>query len=336
MESEYSLDWRLRMKKISIIIPVYNVEKYLKKCLKSILAQTFWNLEIILINSGSDDLSGEICNKYAEKDDRIIVLHTENNGVSAARNEGLEIASGDYIAFCDADDFVEADMYEYLVCLLEEQGGDIATCCGWYEYSKHSKIFYELEEPFLLLHQQEAIREVYRKKICSSWMWDKLFKKELFEDIRFRKDLELGEDHDVVCQCMEKIQLLVCGKEPKYHYIQRKASVCNNGYKLSYRNTRAMYLERMKCYSEKYPEDKDIFFQGYMLETMAFITAMIKGEEYIYPDCNEVKKEIQKNLFRYIRLKDVSLSLKCSAILLSVSKRMFSVFYKILRQSDFE
>lgn len=325
------------MKKISIIIPVYNVEKYLKKCLKSILAQTYENLEIILIDSGSVDSSGKICDKIAKKDKRVIVVHRENEGVSAARNAGLEIATGDYVAFCDADDFVEPDMYEYLVCLLEENHGDIATCAGWYEYSKNrSKIFYELKEEFLLLNQQEALREIYKKDICSSWLWDKLFKKEVLTGVRFRTDLELGEDHDVICQCLENINLLVCGKEPKYHYIQRKASVCNNGYKTSYRNTRAMYLERMEYYAEKYPEDKDIFFQDYMLELMAFITAMIKGKEYIYPDCNEIKKEIKENLFRYIRLKNVSISLKCSAVLLSISKRMFSVFYKVLRQSDFE
>ena len=325
------------MKKISIIIPVYNVEKYLKKCLKSIVKQTYKNLEIILVNSGSTDTSGEICDKYAKKDKRITVIHKENEGVSSARNAGLEVVTGEYITFCDADDFIELDMYEYLTRLLEENNGDIATCAGWYEYSKNrSKIFYELEEEFISLNCQEALREVYKKNICSSWLWNKLFKKEVFRNVCFRTDLELGEDHDVVCQCIENAELLICGKEPKYHYIQRRASVCNNGYKLSYRNTREMYLERMDKYTELYPEDKDIFFQGYMLELMAFITAMIKGNEFVEPDSITLKKEIRQKLFRYLRLRGVPVSLKCSAISLAISKNMFKVFYKILRQSDFE
>ena len=102
------------MKKISVIVPIYNVEKYLEKCLESIINQTFINLEIILINDGSTDFSGSICEKYKNKDNRIILIHKKNEGLSAARNKGLSIATGDYISFVDSDDFLDLNMYEIL------------------------------------------------------------------------------------------------------------------------------------------------------------------------------------------------------------------------------
>ena len=103
---------------ISIIIPVYNAEKYLKKCLDSVINQTYKNLEIILVDDGSTDKSPEICDKYAEKDSRIIVLHKENGGVSSSRNAGLDIFKGEYLSFVDSDDYVEPDYIEYLYIFL--------------------------------------------------------------------------------------------------------------------------------------------------------------------------------------------------------------------------
>ena len=105
------------MNKISIIIPVYQVEKYIKRCLDSILSQTYSNLEIILIDDGSRDMSGKICDEYAIKDSRIKVIHQDNAGVSVARNKGLDICTGDYVTFVDSDDFLEPLMYEKMICV---------------------------------------------------------------------------------------------------------------------------------------------------------------------------------------------------------------------------
>lgn len=113
---------------ISIIVPVYNVEPYVSKCLESILRQTYQNIEIIIIDDGSTDGGSDICDAYAHKDKRIKVIHQSNEGVSGARNVGLRIAKGEFIGFVDSDDWIEADMYEYLLQNIQQQDADIAIC----------------------------------------------------------------------------------------------------------------------------------------------------------------------------------------------------------------
>ena len=113
---------------ISVIIPCYNVEKYIDRCMESVLNQTYRNLEIILVDDGSTDGTGEIIKKYAEHDHRIKILHQKNKGAGAARNAGMEIASGSYIGFVDSDDWIAEDMYEYLIGIIKEEDADIAAC----------------------------------------------------------------------------------------------------------------------------------------------------------------------------------------------------------------
>ena len=117
--------------KVSIIVPVYNVEKYLDKCIESIVNQTYRNIEIILVDDGSPDKCPEICNEWAKKDDRIKVIHKENGGLSSARNAALEIAQGDYITFVDSDDWIENDMIQSMLTCAAKNDADI-VCCGFY------------------------------------------------------------------------------------------------------------------------------------------------------------------------------------------------------------
>ena len=121
--------------RISVIVPVYKVEPYLRKCLDSIVNQTYRNLEIILVDDGSPDNCGRICDEYAERDKRIRVIHQKNGGVSSARNEGLKIASGDWIGWVDSDDWIEPDMFEYLLENAKKSKADIAVCSRkeWYK-----------------------------------------------------------------------------------------------------------------------------------------------------------------------------------------------------------
>ena len=113
---------------ISVIVPVYNVENYLRECLDSIVAQTYRNIEVILVDDGSKDSSGKICDEYADKDNRIKVIHKENGGVSAARNTGLDIAKGEWISYVDSDDYIESTMIETLICLAKKNDVELAMC----------------------------------------------------------------------------------------------------------------------------------------------------------------------------------------------------------------
>ena len=117
---------------ISVIIPIYNVEQYLKECLESVINQTYRNLEIILVDDGSKDKSGKICDEYKNKDERIKVVHKENGGLSDARNAGMKIATGKYIQFIDSDDFIDKDMIETLYNLIIENEADISMCSNYY------------------------------------------------------------------------------------------------------------------------------------------------------------------------------------------------------------
>ena len=127
--------------KVSIIIPVYNREEYLDRCISSMINQTFSNIEIILINDGSTDGSADICDSYAKKDSRIIVIHKPNGGVSSARNAGLEIMTGDYLCFCDSDDFFAPEMVEKTLKQILAENADMCTCNNYRNLEKHDRIY---------------------------------------------------------------------------------------------------------------------------------------------------------------------------------------------------
>ena len=129
------------MKKISVIIPVYNVEKYLYRCVDSVLGQTYYNIEVILIDDGSTDSSPEICDEYQKRDKRVKVIHKKNSGAASSRNIGLSSAKGDYIAFIDSDDYIELDMYENMMKINEEYNCDIVLCDCYKENKTKREIF---------------------------------------------------------------------------------------------------------------------------------------------------------------------------------------------------
>lgn len=169
---------------ISIIVPVYNVESYLEQCIDSILAQTYKNLEIILVDDGSTDRSGEICDRYAEQDSRIRVVHQVNNGSSRARNAGLEICHGDYLGFIDGDDYVAPDMYRILLDNLRREDADISVCDSYAVFPDHIEIS-EHENVFFAFSGKKAAESLFiRNKTFSGGVkrvvWNKLYRRSVF------------------------------------------------------------------------------------------------------------------------------------------------------------
>ena len=166
---------------ISVIVPIYNTEKYLKKCLDSIINQTYKNLQIILIDDGSGDNSGEICDEYATKDSRIQVIHKQNAGVTAARNDGLDMATGDYIGFVDSDDWIEPNMYEEMMANLIKTGADFVHTGFIKELhglSKKDCRFFEcvIENPKNNIDIWKAYMYIKREEgfVINSFLWNKL------------------------------------------------------------------------------------------------------------------------------------------------------------------
>lgn len=208
---------------ISVIVPIYKVEQYLHRCLNSILAQTYPDLDIILIDDGSPDGCGKICDQYAEKDSRIRVFHTPNQGLSGARNLGIEKAlekESEYIAFVDSDDWLEPKMYETLVNTAEKTGCDVVVC-GYFRDGIDTRRIWTMPEK--RMEQTEAIRELIIDNL-KYMVWNKLWKAQCFSSVRFLQG-QFYEDVEAVYRLFSQIHELIRIPDPLYHYCIREDSI---------------------------------------------------------------------------------------------------------------
>lgn len=211
-----------RTELISIIVPVYNVREYVEKCIKSLIGQTYHNLEILLVDDGSSDGSGQICDRYAEGDDRIRVLHKENGGLSDARNYAIDRANGSLLAFVDGDDWIHPQMYELMLCMMQFQDADIVTCQ-----------FEQRDEDFAI---QRYVPDQLNAKILSGAealsnieiplvvAWNKLYKKGIFDKIRYPKG-KLHEDEYVIHKIFYQCKKVAVIDKPLYFYTIRQGSI---------------------------------------------------------------------------------------------------------------
>ena len=205
---------------ISIIVPVYNAEEYLERCLDSIVNQTYQNLEIILINDGSTDNSLEICNRYKNMDSRIIVVNQENFGVSYTKNVGLKYATGDYIGFVDSDDVVSKNMYSILCDLILKTNMDIVSC-GYVKFS--DKCTFKIDNAYYIFDKIESIKKLLLEDNITNFLWDKLFKKDVFKNVNLRKGI-IFEDMDIMYKLFDNANGIAICNSILYGYYQRSDS----------------------------------------------------------------------------------------------------------------
>ena len=213
---------------ISIIVPIYNVEVYIRNCVDSILGQTYENLEIILVDDGSPDNCGAICDEYRSKDKRIKVIHKKNGGLSSARNAGIDVASGEYLGFIDSDDWIESDMYEALYNALTYYKADISVC-GRYIVEGDRITTISDSEKAQVFTRSEALSELVLDEYSGmkNFAWDKLYKKELFDDVRYPEG-KYYEDIFTTYKLFAKSNKIVDIKSPKYYYLLREDSICGS------------------------------------------------------------------------------------------------------------
>lgn len=214
---------RMNKELISIIVPIYNVEDSLKKCIESILNQTYTNLEIILVDDGSPDKCGQICDWYKEKDARIRVVHKRNGGLSDARNVGIEIASGRYIGFVDSDDYIEPDMYSLLLHAINRESAQIACCGIIREFENGESSIIRTPHIYKTYTSVEAIKECLFQNEIGISVWCKLYKREIFDNIRFPVG-ETNEDAAILLETLSRGNIVHIGK-PMYHYVVRENSI---------------------------------------------------------------------------------------------------------------
>lgn len=279
---------------ISVIVPIYNVEKYLRGSLSSLAAQTYKDLEVILIDDGSTDGSAEICREFAAKYPHFRYFRQENAGVSAARNAGIERASGDYLAFFDSDDYADADMYELLARMIDETGADIAAChfvserdgkaVSSVEESAEVKVFSPREEYEELLFICE--------KYCGVEMWDKLFRCELFEDVRFPEGIAIGEDAVCFFDLLLRADKFAYCRLCKYHYVLRSDSACKESFRPSYwtiQSSARMVLDRTEAH---FPEAVPLAQNRAIYENFSIVRKLCAAKLLTRGNYLRVKREI--------------------------------------------
>jgi len=241
---------------ISIIVPVYNVEKYLKQCIETIQSQTYKNLEIILVDDGSPDNSGKICDEYAEQDSRIKVIHKENGGVSSARNLGLEKATGEFIAFIDADDYISADYCEKLLTTLKQENAD-CVACGYNRVYDNKTEEIISKEPYSL-DNKAFLEKILFVQNGLGFCHMKIWQKSVIANIKFDEKLKVGEDALFNIQASTNIKKFYMLNEALYNYRFNETSVVRN-FDENYMNK---YLASMqvaqKYVNENYRDDKNI------------------------------------------------------------------------------
>lgn len=242
---------------ISVIVPVYKVEQYLCRCVDSLLAQTYTNIEIILVDDGSPDRCGEICDDYACTDARIRVIHKENGGLSSARNAGIDVARGDYIGFVDSDDWVDSNSYEKLYHLTQKYDA-MMVCAGRYDVNgatgeEKEGLCPKVEE---MITGEDMVSRIFRWDHLDTAAWDKLYARELFATIRYPEGVT-GEDLPVTYRLALEAGRCALGNFPFYHYYHRPGSITTSAFSEKDFHFPECAIEIAAYISENYPSLSD-------------------------------------------------------------------------------
>ena len=315
---------------ISIIIPVYKVEEYLNKCINSIRNQTYKNIEIILVDDGSPDKCGAMCDEYAKTDNRIKVIHKKNEGLSEARNAGIEIAKGKYITFVDSDDYVIDTYISFLYNLIKENDADMSMGKHYIQYPKRTMDTgtgkkYEL-------NAKEALEMCLYSNDIDVSAWAKLYKAELFKEIRYPK-ARVFEDSATIYKLIDKSKKIAFKSEPIYYYVIRENSIINKGFDHRMLDLIKSTEEMTQFTKKKYPELEKAANRRMMYAYLSTLTQMLRR--------NHIDAEIEKKLLEYIKahsrevLKDKRIPKRDRVALISIKfgtgfyKKMWRVYEKV-------
>ena len=286
-------------KLVSVIIPAYNIEDYIGRCLDSVLSQTYKNFEIIVVDDGSRDHTGEILDNYAKKDRRIKVIHKENGGVSSARNKGIEAAEGDYIGFIDGDDLIESEMYKTLVDLLEEENADIAHC-GYQMVFPDRVDYYHNTGKKKIQTTEEGLKDLLSGEMIEPGLVNKLYKKELIKNCRLDETVKINEDLLMNYQLFKLSQKSVYYDITPYSYMIRSSSATGANSLIKKREDALRVLNQIKddCINNNL---LSIIYKRYIYLLMAICRDDLKDRSYIEyqkKQRKQLKKELKTDIFK--------------------------------------
>lgn len=316
---------------ISVIVPVYNVEEYLDKCVESIVNQTYKNLEILLVDDGSPDKCPEMCDEWAKRDNRIKVVHKQNGGLSSARNVGLDNCTGEYVGFIDSDDWIDLKFFETLYNNLIEDDADISVVGVWKVFETGMKSQTEKFTRRSFTGEETLENFLYMRNNLAGGVTDKIFKIELFDGVRFPLGL-IAEDRYVHAVIYSKINKLAFDPTPMYYYLTRENSICTSD--LNPHTFDRIEIVKMICEyldSINYNDEKAVEYfkmKGYhdVLYKLLIIQA---PKKYI----KEYKKKTRKYFWKTISNNEISTGFKlkyiCSCFMPIIYERMKKVFLAI-------
>lgn len=310
---------------ITIIVPIYKVEKYLKKCIDSIISQSYSNLEIILIDDGSPDRSGEMCDEYSKKDSRIKVIHKKNGGVSSARNAGLDIMTGKYITFVDPDDYIEKDMIKRLYDWIKEYDADISIC-GVIDNDENYKILRKTKgKNIVLLNRENTFKELMDEYYFNSVCWAKLYKVNLWENIRFNESTKIAEDLEALCKVFNKVnKTIVNTKECYYNWLCRNESATQVKYNKNWKKEIDMTKDILNFIELTYPSIINSAIKRYIRINISCIIRVIKYD-YNVQEINKLKDNIKPYLLKALKIKNISFSMKVKLLIIFINPNIYRI-----------
>ena len=318
------------MVEISIVVPVYNVEKYLGNCIESILNQTFKNFELILVDDGSTDNSGKICDIYEKKDSRIKVIHKNNGGLSSARNAGLDIARGKYIGFVDSDDSIHPEMYEVLYNLIEKYKSDISCCNYKYTYDISNQNHEELNlNEVIEMSNIESIEKLYDKDLGVKLVvaWNKLYHKRLFDKIRYKVG-RLHEDEFMAHRILYNSKKITYVDNELYYYLQREGSIMSQ---ISYKRKVDALLSKsdrmMFCNKVGLTSMSDNICKIYEFEFFNLYKQLLNEGSENAEFLKEIRRDFILNLYILLRQKDIHIKEKISCLIFAISPKVYRICF---------
>lgn len=307
---------------VSIIVPVYNAGAYLSKCLKSLVNQTYQNIEIIVVDDGSTDNSLEIAKKFEILDRRVKVFHKQNGGQASARNYGISKCTGEYIGFVDADDYVDLNMYEVLVNLCADNNADISVC-GWYIVKEGNIKKCDFTSEKLVLTSEMAIDKLLDHVSFDNFATNKLFKRKLFDNILFPIN-ELLEDLLTIYRLFEEAKLIVIFSQPLYYYVQHEKSITHQlQYHLNIDAFKAFEDRRIDLL-KKYPNLTSKINSNYVTACKLYFMISLKSDNRN----KKFEKERISEMRKYIKdtWKDNSISFRVKTTTTLISYFPYSYF----------
>lgn len=306
---------------LSVVVPVYNVEKYLRKCIDSIINQSIKPIEIILVDDGSTDNSGSICDEYSNIES-IIVLHKANGGLSDARNAGVKLARTQYIGFVDSDDYIEKDMYELLYSNMVKFDADISFCGTYDVYATETRLAYSTTEGLFQTDSKEAVKLVLEGKKASVSAVNKLYKKSLLIKHPFLVG-KTSEDAHFIIPYLTEIQKAVFDMSPKYYYVHREGTTTTRPFKKSDLSIVEAYENNRTIVQEKYPDLINLANFRYYWSLFYIIDKMMRTDSYGNEDeYRDTVKRIRSEYWNIINNQYVGNARKIAVSGLMINKKL--------------